>query len=245
VPEDYKQLILRHKQAPAVESVVTPTSAPTSWQTWIVRPEKLWVRQILFQMHFWLGTLVGAYVTLMSLTGSLIVFRNEFANRPAEWLVRLHRWAFVGSAGHTVNAMGALSLVALSLSGAVIWWPGRAHWHRSLTIEWRARLPRVTWDAHSALGFWCLPFVMMWSVSGLYLAEPQSFDGLLRLDPQDRFVDAALFVLAQLHFGRFNRLTEMVWALIGLVPALLAITGVFICCRRVIWHKPSNPKHAA
>jgi uncharacterized iron-regulated membrane protein len=229
-----------------MESVVSRPPVPsTSWQTWVERPEKLWVRQLLFQVHFWLGTLVAAYVTLMSLTGSLIVFRNELASRPAEWLVRLHRWAVVGSTGPTVNAVGALSLLALSLSGAVIWWPGRAHWRRSLAVEWRARWPRLTWDAHSALGFWFLIVVTMWSVSGLYLAEPQWFDGLLRLDPNDRVADRALFGLAQLHFGRFSRVTEMAWAVMGLVPGVLAITGVFICCRRVIWHKPSNPKHAA
>jgi uncharacterized iron-regulated membrane protein len=227
-------------------SVVSrPTVASTAWQTWVERPEKLWMRQLLFQVHFWIGTLVAAYVTLMSLTGSLIVFRNELASRPAEWLVRLHRWAFVGSVGQTLNATGALSLLALSLSGAIIWWPGRAHWRRSLTIDWRTRLPRITWDAHSALGFWFLIPLAMWSASGLYLGEPQWFDGLLRLDPRDRFVDRALFVLAQLHFGRFGRVAEVAWALMGLVPAVLAITGVFICCRRVIWHKPSSPKDSA
>jgi hypothetical protein len=29
---------------------------------------------------------------------------------------------------------------------------------------------------------------------------------------------------------------------LGLVPALLAFTGVFICCRRVFYKKPSNPR---
>jgi hypothetical protein len=28
---------------------------------------------------------------------------------------------------------------------------------------------------------------------------------------------------------------------VGLAPAVLAFTGVFICCRRIIFHKPSNP----
>jgi uncharacterized iron-regulated membrane protein len=126
----------------------------------------------------------------------------------------------------------------------VIWWPGRAYWRRSLTIEWRARLPRITWDAHSALGAWFLIFVTMWGVSGLSLSQPQLFSGLLLFDPQDRFVDPALFTLGQLHFGRFNQFTRILWAVVGVVPALLAVTGVFICCRRVIWQKPSNPKNA-
>jgi hypothetical protein len=36
-----------------------------------------------------------------------------------------------------------------------------------------------------------------------------------------------------------------VWALLGLIPTILAFTGVFICCRRVIFHKPSNPNQTA
>ena len=228
-----------------MDSVVSrPRSASTLWRTWVERPEKLWVRNFFFQVHFWLGSLTAAYVALMSLTGSVIVFRNELASQPVGWLVRLHQWAVFGWDGHVLNGIGAVSLLVLSLSGAVIWWPGQAHWRRSLTIEWRARLPRLTWDAHSAIGFWFLIVVTMWSISGLYLAEPQWFDGLLQLDPQDRFLDHAFFALAQLHFGRFSRITKIAWAAMGLVPSALAISGVFICCRRVIWHKPSNPKHA-
>jgi hypothetical protein len=99
----------------------------------------------------------------------------------------------------------------------------------------------MTWDAHSALGFWSLTVVTMWSVSGLYLAEPRWFDGLLRLNPHDRFVDRALCSHTQLHVGRFSLTAELARAVMGLIPGLLAISAVFICCRRMIWHKPSNP----
>jgi hypothetical protein len=51
--------------------------------------------------------------------------------------------------------------------------------------------------------------------------------------------------LAELHFGRFGRLAEAVWAALGLAPAILALTGAFICCRRVIFKKPSNPNRIA
>jgi uncharacterized iron-regulated membrane protein len=231
------------------------------WRQWVERPERLWVRQLIFQVHFWLGMMASAYVFIMSVSGAVIVFRDELAPIVSvEWVVRLHeQWLIgasghvlnrlheqwlIGASGHVLNGMGAVSLLVLSVTGAVIWWPGRAYWRRSLTIEWSARWPRIIWDAHSALGFWFLPFVAMWSVSGLYLAQPRLFDGLLRLDPRDRIVDGFLFALVGFHFGRFNRATEVVWAAIGLVVGVLAVTGIFICCRRVILHKPSNPKHA-
>jgi uncharacterized iron-regulated membrane protein len=200
------------------------------------RPEKVWMRQLIFQVHLWLGAFVTAYVLLMSLSGSVIVFRNELSPIISiEWLVRLHRRPLPGYAGDIVNALGACSLLVLCFTGAVVWWPGRAYWRRSLTVEWRARGPRISWDAHSAFGFWFLIFVVLWGVSGLYLTQPRLFEGILS--------EQLLFVLAELHFGRFNRVTEVMWAASGLVPALLALTGLFIFCRRCLLRLPSNPKH--
>jgi uncharacterized iron-regulated membrane protein len=87
----------------------------------------------------------------------------------------------------------------------------------------------------------CFPFVLLWGVSGIYLSFPQSFNGLFLLDPADHFIDQGLFWLSQLHFGRFGWFSEVLWSILGLAPAILAFTGVFICCRRVIFKKPSNP----
>ena len=217
----------------------------TSWRQWVDHPERVWFRQICFQVHFWIGAALGAYILVMSASGSVLVYRNELSRTlSVEWLVRLHESLLAGSSGHVLNGIGAFCLILLCLTGAMIWWPGRAHWRRSLTVEWNARFPRINWDVHSAFGFWFFVFVTMWGASGLYLAQPQLFNVLLRLDPADRIVDRGLSMLTQLHFGRFNRLTQAVWALIGLVPAVLAFTGVFICCRRVIFNKPSNPKSA-
>jgi hypothetical protein len=67
------------------------------------------------------------------------------------------------------------------------------------------------------------------------------FSILFLLDPADRFTDRWLYGLAELHFGRFNALTKALWAALGIVPGILAFTGTFICCRRVIFKKPSNP----
>ena len=219
---------------------------PTVWQLWLHRPEHVWLRKAMFQIHFWLGAAVGAYVFLMSLSGSLLVYRNELSKRfSLDWLVDFHKNLLVGPAGRFVNGIGAISLLLLCLTGAAIWWPGMRHWRRSLIVEWRARFPRINWDLHSALGFWCFAFVAMWGLSAIYFVFPRLFDALLLLDPSDRFTDKGLSWLAQLHFGRFGGVAQALWVLLGLVPAVLAFTGVFICCRRVIYGKPSNPKRAS
>jgi uncharacterized iron-regulated membrane protein len=214
-----------------------------AWQQWLDRPEKFWMRNVFFQVHLWVGAIFGAYLFVMSVSGSLIVYRNELSGRLfVERLVNLHENWLVGSTGHWINGIGAIGLILLCLTGMVIWWPGAKHWRRSLTVDWSAHFPRINWDLHSAFGFWLFGFVAVWGISGMYLSFPQPFNALLLIDPDDRFTDASLSLLSRLHFGRFGWFAEAVWALFGLVPAILAFTGVFICCRRVMFKKPSNPR---
>lgn len=212
------------------------------WQQWLQHPEKSRIREVAFQVHFWLGAMAVPYVLLMSLSGAAIVFRNELSRTLSlEWLVRFHSQLLAGDIGRVVNGVGGICTTLLCLTGAVIWWPGIKHWRRSLTVSWRSHFARISWDLHSALGFWCFPFVLLWGISGIYLSLPQAFNVLFLIDRHDRFADPALYLLSQLHFGRFGLLAEIVWALMGLVPAVLAFTGAFVCCRRVFYHKPSNP----
>ena len=214
----------------------------TACQQWLHHPERSWVRNAFFQIHLWLGVAVGVYILLMSISGSMIVYRNELSRRfSIEWIVNLHENLLSGSAGRRVNGIGAICVTSLCLTGAIIWWPGIRNWRRSLTVNWRAHFARISWDLHSALGFWCFFFILVWGISGIYFSFPQLFNPLFLLDPTDHFVDQDLSWLSQLHFGRFGWVTEALWTLLGLVPAVLAFTGVFICCRRVMFKKPSNP----
>jgi uncharacterized iron-regulated membrane protein len=169
-------------------------------------------------------------------------FRNELSGRVSvQWILNLHADLLHAMTGRLVNGLGAASLVLLCMTGIMIWWPGIAHWHRSLMISWPVHFPRLMWDLHSALGFSCLLFVFLWGISGFYFAFPQPFNALFLLDPKESFTDTALFWLSELHFGRFDRFTEVLWSMLGLVPAVLSISGVFVCCRRIIYKKLSNP----
>jgi uncharacterized iron-regulated membrane protein len=212
------------------------------WQQLVQQPQRFWLHNLFFQIHFWVGAVAGVYVTLMGVTGSLLVYGNQLAGWPAiSRIAHLHADLMAGQPGRFVNGIGSLSLTLLCATGAVIWWPGVKNWRRSLRVEWGARFPRINWDLHSALGFWAFLFVLLWGISGTYFAFPQIFDLLYRLDSSDKFADPALSALAQLHFGRFGWLSQAVWALLGLTLPVLAFTGTFICCRRVIYKKPSNP----
>jgi len=47
------------------------------WHRWVRHPQKIWLRKALFQVHLWSGIALGLYIFLMSVTGGVLVYRNE------------------------------------------------------------------------------------------------------------------------------------------------------------------------
>lgn len=47
------------------------------WQQWLQQPQRLKLHSFVFQLHFWVGSIAGMYVTLISVTGSILVYGNE------------------------------------------------------------------------------------------------------------------------------------------------------------------------
>ena len=48
---------------------------------WRRQPQGKWLRKALFQVHLWTGLGVGLYVVVISLTGSVLVYRSELRQR--------------------------------------------------------------------------------------------------------------------------------------------------------------------
>ena len=162
--------------------------------------------------------------------------------RVIDWLVSLHDDLLGGMNGRIVNGVGAILLLSLCITGAIIWWQGSRKWRRGLTVRWRGGWQRINWDLHSALGFWAFVAVLLWAVSGIYLVFPHPFGALVDfLEPLDpvslmpRRGDIALEWLAKLHFGRFAGIkTKWMWAILGAIPPVLFITGAVMWWNRVL-----------
>lgn len=157
------------------------------------------------------------------------------------WTARLHDELLFDRTGKYVNGVGSAVFTLLVLSGAFVWWPGIARWRRSLTIGLRGGWKRVNWDTHSALGFWLFPFMLVWGISGIYLGIPEPFGNFVDAvsDPAaeygDRVGDVILLWLTWLHFGRWsNPALKALWAVLGLVPAVMFVTGVIMWWQRVV-----------
>ncbi len=157
--------------------------------------------------------------------------------RAFEWLADLHDNLLAKRTGRFVNGIGACFVTLTSLAGAIIWWPGIKNWRRSTTVSWKANFPRLNWDLHSAMGFWCWLFVLAWGISGIYLCFPA-----LTFSPRIHAIGGSfLALLVELHFGRFDSLTEALWTVVGLVPATLAVTGALMWWNRVLRKKFRRP----
>ncbi len=168
-------------------------------------------------------------------------------------LLDLHDNLFAGTTGRNVNGVGAVALLVLALSGMVIWWPGIKTWRRSLTVH-RGGGGRLTWHLHSMIGFWSLGFSLVFGLSGVYLVIPDRFQDLAdRIEPltaanmATRVSDRIIYWLAYLHFGRIDGIgipcsgpglcdqaTKAVWAIFGLAPAALFVTGAMMWWSRVL-----------
>ena len=169
-------------------------------------------------------------------------------------LIDLHDNLLAGPAGRHVNGLGALAALVLAVTGLVIWWPGSKTWRRSLILPRGVGWKRSIWHLHSMIGFWSFAFTLIFGASGLYLAFPDAFQNFAdRLQPPTaanagfRIVDRVIYWLAYLHFGRIcgiaipchgpglcDQSFKAIWALFGIAPAVMFVTGAILWWNRVL-----------
>jgi uncharacterized iron-regulated membrane protein len=172
------------------------------------------------------------------------------------WVVRLHDELLLQRPdGPWWNGLLSLVFTLLVLTGGIVWWPGVSRWKRSLTVKVTTGWRRFNWDLHSALGFWLFLFMAMWGFSGWYLGMPEPLTNLVERfsnpdgPPGERPGDIALQWLTRLHFGRWRDpgwgpWLKALWAGVGLVPALMFVTGVLMWWSRVVRKRRSVSEQA-
>jgi len=179
-------------------------------------------------------------------------------------LMDLHDNLLAGPTGRSVNGVGAFAMIAVAITGLVIWWPGIKTWPRSLTLHRGVGWRRWNWHLHSMVGFWSLGFTVVFAVSGIYLCIPERVQDFADwLEPPTavnagyRIVDQVVYWLAFLHFGRINGIgipcsgpgicdqtTKAIWAIFGLAPAVMFVTGAIMWWNRVLRPRLARPRQA-
>jgi hypothetical protein len=90
------------------------------------------------------------------------------------------------------------------------------------------------------LGFWCFLPLFMWAITAIYFAFPGVFVALAeRFQDGDSetarsiLIQDAIAAVTRLHFGRaYGLYVKVLCVVLGLVPCVLAITGVMVWLRR-------------
>jgi uncharacterized iron-regulated membrane protein len=149
-----------------------------------------------------------------------------------------------GREGLRINGLGAITVLLICLSGAIVWWPKTGYWWRAMTVRKSTTWQRLVRDLHGAVGFWLMLFVLLWVVTGIYFAFPEPVNALSDLivnaGGSSAALDDAVAWVVRLHFGRaFGYGAEVVWALFGLLPTVLVVTGVITW-----WHRVRPRRHS-
>jgi uncharacterized iron-regulated membrane protein len=155
------------------------------------------------------------------------------------WLTALHDDLLFGRDGRWWNGVGSAFATVLVLTGLVVWWPGATRWKRSLSVKLTGGWRRFSWDLHSAMGFYLFGFLLIWGVSGFYMGVPAPFTWAIEaIRPEDgslTWADTVTLWMTRLHFGRWSiPWLKAVWAFLGLVPALMFVTGTMMWWNRVL-----------
>jgi uncharacterized iron-regulated membrane protein len=173
-------------------------------------------------------------------TGEDIGVANPWPIKSVEWLANLHDDLFLERTGRTVNGVGGLLFVLMSLSGIVLWWQGRARWHEGL-LPWSPASPRpMLWQLHSFLGVWTLVLMLAWGVSGFQLGFPRALEPLIDFFDGDLTDEArptaVLRFFRNVHFARYGGGTwaNWAWIVVSFAPTVLFVSGFILWWKRVI-----------
>ena len=188
-----------------------------------------------------------------------------FAMHVVNFILDLHDNLLAGQTGRVINGIIAFIVLAMVLSGIVIWWPGSRTWRRSLTLPRRLGWKAFNWHLHSMIGFWTFAFTVIFCLSGIYLCFPDRVqdiaDWIQPLTTDNvrvRLVDRVVYWLAYLHFGRINGIgipchgpglcdqtTKAAWAFFGLAPAAMFVTGAIMWWNRVLRPKFNGARRSS
>jgi uncharacterized iron-regulated membrane protein len=167
-----------------------------------------------------------------------------------EWVVDLHDNLLAGTTGRAVNGVGALLFLMLAITGAIAWWPGANRVRQSLVPGKPAKSARFARRLHNALGIWVLALVLIWAVTAVYFSFPDPFEWTIDYFDEDltddqRPGDWLVRFLVNVHFGRSWGMTvKLVWVVLGLIPAVLFVTGGITWWARVVRQRRASTASA-
>ena len=92
-----------------------------------------------------------------------------------QWMWDLHANLLAGKTGRLVNGFVAVGALVLSLSGLILWWPGRKLLRFGFTYLFGGSWKRQNYDLHKLTGFYSFAFLALVSFTGAYFSFPDIY----------------------------------------------------------------------
>lgn len=128
-----------------VTGFALPERAEMTWQAMVVQPDRQF------------SATVNPYTGQVLDDGS---HRNDFTG----YVHQLHLHLLLGKEGRTIVAVAAFSLLALAISGLMLWWP-----RKIAQVHWRHPWRSINLQIHQALGIYTSVFLLIFSLTALVI----------------------------------------------------------------------------
>ena len=109
----------------------------------------------------------------------VILGEDRYRGKFLQWVYDLHVNLLLGDLGEWLKGWGGFGLALVSVSGIVIWWPGRRWWRQGFTYETRARWKRQNYDLHKLGGLASSVVLLLLAVTGAYWTFPKEYEALI------------------------------------------------------------------
>jgi uncharacterized iron-regulated membrane protein len=109
----------------------------------------------------------------------VILGEDRYRGKFLQWVYDLHVNLLLGDLGELLNGWGGFSLALVSLSGIVVWWPGKRYWRNGFVYETRARWKRQNYDLHKLGGLVSSLLLVLVAVTGSYYSFPKAYEDFL------------------------------------------------------------------
>ncbi len=132
------------------------------------------------KLHLWLSIPVGLFITIVCLSGAILVFRDEVGNvcdaDPFfDTVLKIHRYLLVAPAqrgdmtvGKFIVGVSVLLMVFILISGIVYWWPkNRKALGAMLKISFTGGWNKFWHQLHHAGGMYAVIFLLVMCLTGL------------------------------------------------------------------------------
>jgi uncharacterized iron-regulated membrane protein len=225
------------------------------------RPQSLWWRKLLFQLHLWVGLGVGLYVFLMGVTGAALVFRDEIEHALHRNLIQYGdasaRPDLFSFADMLRQAYSDLQLASISM-------PSEDHPN---VVAYLVKDERQAHEKSPGASLLSISFPLnehghirvflarqhppSYETADYHYFDP--FTGqhvtVWRRGLNQSLGDAVISWLGPLHFGTFGGpgaagvIVKILWVLLGLAPPTLMVTGFLMYWNRYLSKKWAHLKH--